>query len=92
MNIALINKQTNICENVAVFDSMETAENMLGSTYNLTEAQEGYGIGDIYKGGKWSKAEPTPTEHEPTIEEDLMALAIDTEYRVTLLELGIQEV
>ena len=67
MNIALINKETNICENIAVFETIEIAQEMLGKQYNLTEQIKSHGIGDIYKDGTWSHVEPivdpkTPTE------------------------------
>lgn len=35
--------------------------------------------------------EPEPEPAEPTAEEDLQAMAIDHEYRITLLELGLTE-
>lgn len=57
MNIALINKNTTICENIAVFQDMQTALDMLGEQYIITEQAEGYGIGDTYKDGVWSKKE-----------------------------------
>ena len=36
--------------------------------------------------------EPEPEAPEPSQEEDLMAMAIDHEYRLTLLELGVTEI
>lgn len=35
------------------------------------------------------RPDPKPVEAEPTAEEDLLAMAVDHEYRITLLELGI---
>lgn len=58
---------------------------------------EGYSLGDLYEEGTFRKAdgtepsvfpEPAPV---PTLEDDLMAMAIDHEYRLTLLELGVME-
>lgn len=57
MNLCLINKETNICENIAVFENIETATNMLGEQYIIVDQTENYGIGDIYKDGIWSKKE-----------------------------------
>nr|WP_315020968.1 hypothetical protein [uncultured Aminipila sp.] len=57
MNIALINKKTNICGNVAIFEDMQTAIDMFGGQYIIAEQAESYGIGDIYKDGVWSKKE-----------------------------------
>ncbi len=55
MSIALINKTTGFCENIAVFEDIQTAIEMLGEQYIITEEKDGYGIGDIYKDGVWSK-------------------------------------
>jgi|GEM_PF-6579971 len=55
MNVAIIDKKTNTCENIAVFEDMQTAIEMLGEQYIITQAKDGYGIGDIYKDGVWSK-------------------------------------
>lgn len=51
MNIALIDKETNICENVAVFDSLDIANEMFCNDFIITELIEGYSLGDTYKGG-----------------------------------------
>ena len=59
MNIALINKSTNICENVAVFETIEIANEMFGEIYIITEIENGFGIGDIYRDNVWSKVEIT---------------------------------
>ena len=55
MDIALISKDTNMCENVAVFDSVEIATEMFREKYILAEVVSSYGIGDIYADGEWSK-------------------------------------
>lgn len=75
MNIALINKTTRICENVAVFEDMETAMEMLGEQYIIAEAKEGYWIGDIYEDGNWSKSSPAPqTDEEKQVAYDELSI------------------
>ncbi|QHI71453.1 hypothetical protein [Aminipila terrae] len=64
MNIALIDKQTKICENIAVFESMQMAVNMLGEQYIIVEQSDSFGIGDIYKNGEWSKDTHAPQTAE----------------------------
>ncbi|MBN7773157.1 hypothetical protein [Clostridium aminobutyricum] len=70
MNLALINKETNICENIAVFDNVEIATNMFIDHYIIAEVEADYGIGDTYKDGEWIKAvgirELVDTEYEPS--------------------------
>lgn len=51
------------------------------------ELPDDFGIGDIYIDGVWSH--PGPPEPEPTAADDLEAIAVDHEYRLTLLELGL---
>ena len=61
MRIAIINGTR--CENVIACDSVELAEKLTGKT--CVEAAEGYGIGDTYAKGTWSKPEQeaqTPAE------------------------------
>lgn len=55
MDITLINKQTNICENIAVFENKQTAIDMFGEQFIIAEQTENYGIGDTYKDGMWRK-------------------------------------
>ncbi|QHI71470.1 hypothetical protein [Aminipila terrae] len=62
MNIALINKETNSCENIAVFEDIQKAVELFGEQYIIAEQTENYGIGDIYKDGIWSKKECIPAE------------------------------
>ena len=93
MNIAII--KDGKCVNIALFDSLATAQSFLAAgVYDadaVVELPDGYGIGDSYDGEKWTKApqpepEPTPEpEQEPTTDEILL----DLDYRVTCLELGL---
>lgn len=53
------------------------------------ELAAGFGIGDIYDSGEWKHPEPPP--YEPTITDNLSAMAVDHEYRLTLLELGLTD-
>lgn len=65
IGVCLINKETNICENIAAFTSMQDAIDMFRERYILIEPVSSYGIGDIYKDGTWSKSEdpqPIPSE------------------------------
>lgn len=55
MNIVLINKETNSCENIAVFEDIQKAVEMFGEQYIIAEQTGNYGIGDIYIDGIWSK-------------------------------------
>lgn len=52
------------------------------------EVQQGYAYGSETGAYTAPEAEQEP---EPTAEEDLAALVIDHEYRLTLLELGVTE-
>ena len=58
---------------------------------------EGYSLGDLYEDGTFQRADGTEPfsipepDPAPTLEEDLMAMAVDHEYRITLLELGVLE-
>lgn len=65
-NVFLVNKKTNICENIAVFESLQDAKEMLDKHFIVTEVQEGVGIGDTFKDGVWSKKE---TPIEPTTQQ-----------------------
>lgn len=77
MNIAIINKENRKCENIAVFENLETAKAML-SDYDVTEQIEGFGIGDIFKDGKWGKDTVNAERELPqqTIEEQLTELQL----------------
>lgn len=59
---------------VASEDFVKTYCEENGYTYELEERPE---------------PEPEPAVEEPTAEEDLLAMAVDHEYRITLLELGL---
>ena len=77
MNIAIINKKTGKCENITVFRNTETARAMFND-YDVTEQIEGFGIGDIFKYGKWEKSTVTaePEVPQPIIEEQLTELQL----------------
>ena len=73
--------ENNICTNIIV------ANADFAVSIGAVELPDGYGIGDTYTDGVWSH--PEPPEPEPTAADDLEAMAIDHEYRLTLLELGL---
>lgn len=50
---------------------------------DVVSCPDGFGQGDIYENGAWSK-EPAPVA-EPTIEDYL----VDLDYRVSMVELGL---
>jgi len=67
MNIAII--QDGACVNVAVFESLSTAQLFLQDgvwqgAEDVAELPEGYGIGDFYDGSTWEKA-PVLAPPEP---------------------------
>ena len=51
---------------------------------SLTKNQEAYDA--------FIASQPPPIPYQPTKEDDIQTMLIDQEYRITLLELGIQEV
>lgn len=57
--------ENGVCTNIIVANSTFAQE------IGAVEIPQGFGIGDIYKNGSWSKATPEP---EPTTEERLAAL------------------
>lgn len=82
MNIAVI--KDGKCINMCVFDDMVIARNFLSAgvwpgASDVLEAADGYGIGDSYADGVWTKApsevpEPIePMEPTPTLSERLAA-------------------
>lgn len=57
MNVALINQ--NVCENVAVFDALELAKEMLGDVYQyIVECPDNRGIPHRYINGTWYNPQP----------------------------------
>lgn len=89
MNIAIIKDGT--CINIALFDSLETAQSFLtAGVYDadaVVELPDGYGIGDMYDGTTWTKApEPEPEEPEPGPES-----GATLEERVTAIEDAIEK-
>lgn len=88
------------CVNVAVFESLETAEiffkkGVWPDAETVLQCPEGFGIGDFYDkaSGAWTKKPqpepPEPPEPEADPQADTDALLMDMEYRLTMLELGI---
>ena len=73
--------ENGVCINVIM------AKADFATAIGAVELPDGYGIGDTYIDGEWSH--PEPPEPEPTAADDLEAMAIDHEYRLTLLELGL---
>jgi len=82
MNIAVI--KDSMCINVCVFNDLETAYNFLKANVwpgasEVLEVPDGYGIGDSYVDGEWTKApseQPEivePVEPTPTLGERLTA-------------------
>lgn len=82
MNIAVI--KDGVCVNVCVFQDLKTAQSFLKANVwpgasEVLEAPDGYGIGDSYADGAWTKApserpEPVePVEPTPTLSERLTA-------------------
>lgn len=53
----------------------------------LIPLKDGFGIGDFFDGAKWSHSKPVDEAAQQ--EQDLLSMAIDHEYRLTLLELGV---
>lgn len=53
------------------------------SASGLVMCSAGFGIGDWHDGKSWTHDEPVSGEA------DLLAMAVDQEYRLTLLELGV---
>lgn len=73
--------ENGVCVNVIM------ARTDFAASIGAVELPDGYGIGDTYTDGVWSH--PEPPEPEPTAADDLEAMAVDHEYRLTLLELGL---
>lgn len=84
MNIAIIKDGT--CINIALFDTLETAQSFLtAGVYDadaVVELPDGYGIGDSYDGSAWAKAPEPEPEPEPTA---------TLEERVTAIEDAIEK-
>ena len=78
MNVCLIDKKTGECENIAVFENIEIAKTMCAE-YVVTGQVQDFGIGDIFKDGKWEKGTSMGVELElpqQTIEEQLTELQL----------------
>lgn len=101
MKIAVI--ENHYIRDVAVFRDLETAQaflnrGMFPGAAEVVGCPYGYGIGDLYENGVFTKADGTtpalepelpPAQPVPSTEDDLLAMAVDHEYRLTLLELGV---
>lgn len=92
MNIAII--KDGKCVNIALFDSLETAQSFLtvGAFYAdaVVALPDGYGIGDSYDGETWTKApEPEPDESES--EESEPSTEATLEERVAAIETAIEK-
>ena len=72
MRIAIIENE--ICTNVIECESVELAVELTNKT--CTEVAEGYGIGDMFDGEKWTKKEEPIEPEEPSSDYDEMAEAI----------------
>lgn len=77
MEYCILNAE-GVIENIIVSDAA------FAETLGLLPAYDGAAIGTAY-------APPAPEPDPPTEEEDLAAMAVDHEYRLTLLELGLTE-
>lgn len=90
MNIAIIKDGT--CINIALFDSLETAQSFLTAgafeADSVVELPNGYGIGDSYDGTTWTKA-PEPVEPEP--EPEPVEPEVTLEERVAAIETAVME-
>ena len=77
MNVCLIDKETGECENIAVFENIEIAKTMCAE-YVVTGQVQDFGIGDIFKDGKWGKGTVSVELElpQPTIEEQLTELQL----------------
>lgn len=77
-------------------DEILTSEQMRNSFEVTEESKPDYGLGKLVKtdGRTWWYEEPSmPAVKEPEPEDtetDIMSMTVDHEYRLTLLELGIE--
>lgn len=78
----------NICINVAVFDSHDDAMSFkqFVDCDDIIPAEEGFGVGDKYEDGIWTKTMPVEPIKEATTENYL----IDLDFRVSKIELGLE--
>ena len=74
MDYCIVNKESNIIENMIVCENDEIAKE-----FDALPSYEGAGIGQEYA--------PVQPAHEPTKEEDIDAMLIDHECRLAQLEL-----
>lgn len=69
-----------------VIENIIVAEADFAETLGLLPAYDGAAIGS-----KYDPPDPEPETAEPTETDDLAAMAVDHEYRLMLLELGLTE-
>lgn len=79
----------NIIVNIAIFDDLKTVEEFETSlNTKYVELESGYGIGDRYIDGEFLKNESISEPQDA--ETDIISMMVDHEYRLTLLELGVE--
>lgn len=90
---ACVNKPVRTQEQCSAYAEMAQAVNEHNSACavgdTLWQIEENADCYQIAEGT--AVPEPTPADTTPTAEDDLSALVVDHEYRLTLLELGITE-
>lgn len=81
-------QKDNICVNVAVLNSQEDATSFkqFADCDDIIPAEDGFGIGDRYGDGIWTKTMPVEPIKEPTTEDYF----IDLDFRVSKIELGLE--
>jgi RNA polymerase subunit RPABC4/transcription elongation factor Spt4 len=73
MKIALI--KNSLCINVVIFESMEAANQMFGSSYFLIECPDGFGSKDYYIDGTWRRRTETIIKICPVCGNNVLAEA-----------------
>ena len=86
-NICIINKDNGVCENIAVFENLEAARDML-KDYTVTLQIDGFGIGDIFKADKWEKGKEEEKKPQKTLAEELE----ETKERLKIAENAVLEI
>lgn len=81
-SVALPNELLSVYIDTMGFCDIEVTDDIVTAIIADTEAIEVY---------EATHPEPTPAEPEPTPDDDRDAMLVDLEYRVTLLELGVNE-
>ena len=86
-NVCIINKDNGVCENIAVFETLEVARGML-KEYTVTLQIDGFGIGDIFNADKWEKGKEEEKKPQKTLEEELE----ETKERLKIAENAVLEI